>query len=67
MLTSSTSCGRYVTPASAGCFVPANSVPPSVQCCRAHRDLSVVLGHDDASAMRTLEVLLNDVLPAMPE
>jgi alkanesulfonate monooxygenase SsuD/methylene tetrahydromethanopterin reductase-like flavin-dependent oxidoreductase (luciferase family) len=30
-------------------------------------DLSVVLGHDDASAMRTLEVLLSDVLPAMPE
>ena len=28
-------------------------------------DLSVVLGHDDASAMRTLEVLLSDVLPAM--
>jgi hypothetical protein len=30
-------------------------------------DLSVVLGHDDASAMRTLEVLLSDVLPAMLE
>jgi len=28
-------------------------------------DLSVVLGHDDASAMRTLEVLLGDVLPAL--
>jgi len=28
-------------------------------------DLSVVLGHDDASAMRTLEVLLSDVLPAL--
>lgn len=30
-------------------------------------DLSVVLGHDDASAMRTLEVLLGDVLPAVAE
>jgi alkanesulfonate monooxygenase SsuD/methylene tetrahydromethanopterin reductase-like flavin-dependent oxidoreductase (luciferase family) len=29
-------------------------------------DLSVVLGHDDASAMRTLDVLLADVLPALP-
>ncbi len=28
-------------------------------------DLSVVLGHDDASAMRTLEVLLSDVLPTL--
>jgi hypothetical protein len=28
-------------------------------------DLSVVLGHDDASARRTLEVLLGDVLPAV--
>jgi alkanesulfonate monooxygenase SsuD/methylene tetrahydromethanopterin reductase-like flavin-dependent oxidoreductase (luciferase family) len=28
-------------------------------------DLSVVLGHDDASAMGTLEVLLGDVLPAL--
>ena len=28
-------------------------------------DLSVVLGHDDASAMRTLEVLLGEVLPAL--
>jgi hypothetical protein len=27
-------------------------------------DLSMVLGHDDASAMRSLEVLLSDVLPA---
>lgn len=30
-------------------------------------DLSVVLGHDDASAARTLEVLLGDVLPALRE
>lgn len=30
-------------------------------------DLSVVLGHDDDSAMRTLEVLLSDVLPAIPQ
>jgi len=28
-------------------------------------DLSVVLGHDDASAMRTLGVLLGEVLPAL--
>jgi alkanesulfonate monooxygenase SsuD/methylene tetrahydromethanopterin reductase-like flavin-dependent oxidoreductase (luciferase family) len=28
-------------------------------------DLSMVLGHDDTSAMRTLDVLLSDVLPAM--
>lgn len=28
-------------------------------------DLSVVLGHDDASALRTLKVLLGDVLPAV--
>jgi hypothetical protein len=28
-------------------------------------DLSVVLGHDDTSAVRTLEVLLSDVLPAL--
>jgi hypothetical protein len=28
-------------------------------------DLSVVLGHHDASAMRTLGVLLGDVLPAV--
>jgi alkanesulfonate monooxygenase SsuD/methylene tetrahydromethanopterin reductase-like flavin-dependent oxidoreductase (luciferase family) len=28
-------------------------------------DLSIVLGHDDASAMRTLAVLLGDVLPAL--
>jgi hypothetical protein len=27
-------------------------------------DLSMVLGHDDATAMRSLEVLLSDVLPA---
>jgi alkanesulfonate monooxygenase SsuD/methylene tetrahydromethanopterin reductase-like flavin-dependent oxidoreductase (luciferase family) len=27
-------------------------------------DLSMVLGHDDASAMRSLDVLLSDVLPA---
>jgi hypothetical protein len=28
-------------------------------------DLSMVLGHDDASAMRSLDVLLTDVLPAL--
>ena len=30
-------------------------------------DLSVVLGHDDASAARTLQVLLDEVLPALRE
>ena len=28
-------------------------------------DLSMVLGHDDTSARRTLDVLLRDVLPAL--
>jgi hypothetical protein len=28
-------------------------------------DLSMVLGHDDASGMRTLDVMLGDVLPAL--